>query len=172
MQQVGTLHDLFVHELADIYSAEQQISQALPKMASAATSPELKQAFETHLEQTRNQIQRLDEVFNLIGAPRQVETCEAMKGLIKEGEKALHETTTGPVKDAALIGAAQKVEHYEISAYGTTRTYADALGLTEARDLLDRTLTEESKTDEMLTKLAEGGLLSQGINEQARDKRA
>lgn len=171
MQQVGTLHDLFVHELADIYSAEQQITQALPKMAGAATSPELKQAFEKHLEQTRTQIQRLDEVFNLVGSGRQVEQCEAMKGLIKEGEKVLQETTTGPVKDAALIAAAQKVEHYEISAYGTARTHAEVLGLNDARDLLDRTLSEESKTDEMLTKLAEGGLLAEGINEQAKKRR-
>ncbi|MCC6604074.1 MAG: ferritin-like domain-containing protein [Anaerolineae bacterium] len=168
MHHLGNLHDLFVHELRDLYSAEQQLVMALPKMASAATTPDLKQAFAHHLDQTRNHVSRLDKIFTRLGTTSAGDECEAMKGLVKEGESIIKAQGDSVVKDAALIGAAQRVEHYEIAAYGTARTYAEELGYDDMANWLQETLDEEGATNKKLTKLAEGGWLSSGINEDAR----
>lgn len=154
-EQLNSLHDLFVTELRDILDAEHQITDAMPKMIDAASSPMLKSRFEQHLKQTREQITRLHEVFDKLQLKPEREPCEGMAGLIKEGEKVLDLPGYPNVKDAALIGAAQKVEHYEISAYGTLRTFARTLGMPDVANLLQTTLKEESGTDEMLTQLAE-----------------
>lgn len=163
----NSLKDLFVEQLRDLYDAEHQISRALPKMANAASSNELKDAFNMHLDQTRTQIQRLERIFSDLGMAPQGENCEAMQGIIKEGDQVINAQGDPNVKDAALITAAQRVEHYEIAGYGSVRTYAKELGYNDAADLLQKTLDEEGKTDSMLTKLAEGGLFSKGINEKA-----
>jgi ferritin-like metal-binding protein YciE len=154
MPKVDTVEKLFLNELKDLYSAEKQITRALPKMAKAATSEELRAAFQTHLEETRGQIERLDQVFQLIGAKASAKTCEGMKGLIEEGSEMMEEAEEGEVRDAGLIAAAQRVEHYEIAAYGTVRTIAQMMGNREVADLLQQTLDEEGKTDKLLTKIA------------------
>ena len=161
---VTSLHDWYVSELKDIYDAEQQILQALPKMASAASSSDLKGAFQKHLEQTRGHVDRLDRIFGGLDETASGKRCKGMEGIISEGEKVLQAAGDANAKDAALIAAAQKVEHYEIATYGTVRTYANELGYDDAADLLQDTLDEEAATNEKLTKLAEGGLLSKGIN--------
>ena len=165
---LDSLHNLFVNQLRDLYNAETQIVDALPKMASAATSPDLREAFEHHLKQTREHVQRLDQVFKGIGTSPQGEKCEAMEGLVKEGEEIIQATGASAVKDAALIAAAQRVEHYEIAGYGAVRTYAHELGYKDAASILQKTLDEEGATDKKLTKLAEGGLISSGINKEAQ----
>jgi ferritin-like metal-binding protein YciE len=167
MTHLNSLKDLLVHDLQDLHSAERQLIDALPKMAEAATDGDLKQAFRDHLEETRAQLDRLERSFTALGvSPNQV-TCEAMKGLIKEGEGIIQANADPFVRDAALIGAAQRVEHYEISAYGTAKNYADLLDYDEIEDLLDESLDEESAADKKLNKLATGGLLSNGINKEA-----
>lgn len=167
MHHLNSLHDLFVHEIRDLYSAEQQLVSALPKMASAATSSDLQQAFRQHLEQTRTHVTRLESILTEIGESNTGEECEGMRGLIKEGEQVLQAGGDTAVKDAALIAAAQRVEHYEIAGYGTARTYAEHLGMDDAAKILQQTLDEEGNTNKKLTKLAEGGLFSKGINEKA-----
>jgi len=152
--KLDTLEDLFVHELKDLLSAEKQLVKALPKMAKGATSQALQNAFKEHLEQTKGQVERLEKIFSILGKSPRAEHCKAMEGLIEEGSDLLEEEGSPMVKDAALIGAAQRVEHYEIAAYGTTRTLAELLGQTEAVDLLQATLDEEKDTDEKLTELA------------------
>jgi ferritin-like metal-binding protein YciE len=147
------LQELFVEELRDIYDAEKQLVKALPKMAKAAESDELREAFEEHLEQTRGHVARLEQVFKLVGMAARGKTCEGMKGLISEGEEAISEME-GIVLDAALIASAQKVEHYEIATYGTLATFADVLEMQEAKGLLGQTLEEEKETDEKLTGIA------------------
>ena len=149
------LHELFLEELADIYSAEQQLTKALPKMAKAAEAEELRQAFEEHLQQTEEQITRLDEVFETLGESMKRKTCKAMKGLIEEGSEVMQEYKGSPAIDAALIAAAQKVEHYEIATYGTLCTWAEQMGHQEALELLKQSIDEEETTDERLTELAE-----------------
>ena len=166
--QLNSLKDLFVEQLRDLYSAETQLVEALPKMASAASHDELRQAFEHHLDETRGHVDRLREIFEQLGETPGGETCEAMKGLIEEGEEVVKAQGDAAVKDAALIAAAQRVEHYEIAGYGTVRTFADDLDLGDARDLLDQTLDEESSADKLLTKLATGGMLKTGLNERAK----
>jgi len=166
--QLNSLNDLFVEQLRDLYSAETQLVEALPKMASAASHDELQQAFEHHLDETRGHVDRLREIFGQLGTTPGSETCEAMKGLIAEGEEVVKAQGDSAVKDAALIAAAQRVEHYEIAGYGTVRTFADDLDLGDARDLLDQTLDEESSADKLLTKLATGGMLKAGLNERAK----
>jgi ferritin-like metal-binding protein YciE len=152
-----TLQELFVHELKDLYSAENQLIEALPKMAKAASTPELKKGFEAHLDETKTHAQRIEQIFEgLDGKPGGVK-CKGMEGLIKEGEEAMEEDADPAVKDAALIAAAQRVEHYEIAGYGTARTFAKHLGNDTAAKLLQQTLDEEGKTDQQLTKLAESG---------------
>lgn len=147
---VQNLEQLLIDELKDIYSAEKQITKALPKMAKAAKSPELKQAFETHLEETKGQIERLDEIFETLGKKATGKTCHGMQGVIEEGSEMIQELDKGDVRDAALISAAQRVEHYEIAAYGTVREYAKMLGKKDVAKLLDQTLEEEKATDEKL----------------------
>lgn len=159
--KLTTLDKLFHHELKDLYDAEHQIVKALPKMAEAARDPELVAAFEEHLAQTQEHIARLEEVFDEIGESPARETCDGMKGLLEEGRKVIEEDADPVVKDAALISSAQRVEHYEMAAYGTLRTWARVLGHTESARLLDVTLDEEEGTDSALTGIA------QGINPEA-----
>src|ERR1700680_4351942 len=154
MAKLSTLEDLLVEELKDLFDAENQLTRALPKMAKAATAPELKAAFEEHLEVTTQQVERLTQVFEEIGTPAKGKRCEAMKGLITEGQELIKEDIDPEILDAGLIGAAQKVEHYEMAGYGTVRTMAEALGHTEAARLLDQTLQEEGEADKKLTMIA------------------
>jgi ferritin-like metal-binding protein YciE len=155
MPKLTSLDDLLVHELQDIYNAESQITKALPKMIKAAMHPELKAAFDQHLQETENQIDRLEQVFKLLGVPAKGRKCEAMAGIIAEGQKTMEEDATPNVLDAALIAAAQRVEHYEIAAYGCVATYAEMLGYDQAHKLLGQTLDEEERTDRKLSDLAE-----------------
>ena len=148
------LHELFVDELKDIYDAEKQLTKALPKMAKAADSEELRAAFEEHLEITRMQVNRLEEVFKSLGIAARGKPCEGMKGLIEEGQEKMQELEQGPTLDAALIASAQKVEHYEIASYGTLATFAEIMGHQDAKDLLGQTLDEEKEADEKLTQVA------------------
>ena len=148
------LHELFVDELKDIYDAEKQLTKALPKMAKAAESEELRAAFEEHLEITRMQVNRLEEVFKSLGLTARGKTCEGMKGLIEEGQEMMQELEQGATLDAALIASAQKVEHYEIASYGTLATFAEIMGHQDAKDLLGQTLDEEKEADEKLTQVA------------------
>jgi ferritin-like metal-binding protein YciE len=150
---VDTMEKLFVEELKDLYSAEKQITRALPKMAKSATNDQLRQAFETHLKETEGQIERLDRVFEILGKPSSGKTCKGMQGLIEEGSEQMKELE-GEILDAALICAAQKVEHYEMAGYGSVRTWAQQLGQKEIADLLQQTLDEEGETDHKLTQLA------------------
>lgn len=150
-----TLEDLFVKELKDLYSAEKQILKALPKMAKAASSEKLREGFEEHREQTEGHVERLEKIFDSLGKPSRGVKCAAMEGILEEGKELLEEEADEAVLDAALIAAAQRVEHYEIAAYGTVRTLARMLGNSEAEELLQQTLDEEKQTDEKLTELAE-----------------
>jgi ferritin-like metal-binding protein YciE len=145
---------LLLHELQDLYSAEKQLVAALPKMAKGASSQELKKAFETHLEQTKGHVNRLDTIFQKLELSAGRHKCKAMEGLIEEGSELLKEEADEAIRDAALIGAAQRVEHYEIAGYGTARTFAEMLGYTDAAELLQQTLDEEKETDQSLTELA------------------
>ena len=149
------LHKLFLHELADVYNAEQQLTKALPKMVKAAQSEELREAFEEHLGQTREHVSRLEEVAQELGESLKGQTCDAMKGLITEGEKLISEQATTSALDAALIAAAQKVEHYEIASYGTLIAWAEQMGHEQAIQLLRQTLEEEKAADQTLTSVAE-----------------
>jgi ferritin-like metal-binding protein YciE len=153
--KLDTLQDLFLDTLKDTYDAEHQITKALPKMAKATSNPQLKAAFEKHLTQTENQIKRLERVFEAVGKKATRKSCAGMKGLIEEGSELMKEDAEAEVLDAGLIAAAQKVEHYEISAYGTLAAYANLLGDNQSVKLLQQTLDEEKQTDENLSKLAE-----------------
>ncbi|MCF8831418.1 ferritin-like domain-containing protein, partial [Xanthomonas campestris] len=154
---IKTVEELFVHELSDIYSAEKQLTKALPRLARAATEPKLKQAFETHLEETQGQVERIDQVVELLSIKLKRIKCAAMEGLVEESREVIDSIEAGPVRDAALIGGAQKVEHYEIASYGTIAALAKQLGYADALKLLLETLEEEKATDEKLTLLAEQG---------------
>ena len=154
-KQKESLQKLYLEQLRDLFSAEDQILEALPKMAKQTTHAELKRAFQEHYQQTEQQVQRLQRIFDDMGESPEGEECDGMKGLIKEGEKAMEEFKDSDVLDAALIAAAQRVEHYEMAGYGCARTYAHMLGQQEHADLLQRTLDEEGDTDEKLTDLAE-----------------
>jgi ferritin-like metal-binding protein YciE len=154
MPELQTMNDLFVDEIRDLYDAEKQLVKALPKMAKAAHSEELKRAFETHLAETENQVNRLEQIFNSIGEKTGGETCDAMKGLVKEGEKMIDNTDEGEVRDAGLIAAAQRVEHYEMAGYGAAREFAEELGLGDAESLLQQTLEEEKAADSKLNAIA------------------
>ena len=149
------LEDLFLNTLKDIYYAEKQILRALPKMAKAAESEELRQAFQTHRDETEGQIERLEQVFEALGKRAQGKTCEAIQGIIEEGKEIMEDFADSDALDAGLIAAGQAVEHYEISRYGTLRTWAQELGMQDAADLLQETLEEEKKTDKLLSELAE-----------------
>ena len=150
-----TLDDLFLATLKDVYYAEKQILRALPKMAKAAESDELRQAFETHRDETQEQVQRLEQVFEILGKRASGKTCEAIQGIIDEGKEIMDDFADSEALDAGLIAAGQAVEHYEISRYGTLRSWAQELGLQDAVPLLEQTLQEEKKTDQLLTQLAE-----------------
>ena len=162
-KNLDSLETLFIDQIEDLYDAEQRLTQALPKMAEAAHSGALKAAFQQHLRETQNQISRLEKVFQMLGRQSQRQTCYAMKGLIEEGSEVLGATGDESVKDAALIAAAQRVEHYEISGYGTARAFAERLGNHEAARLLGETLHEEEATDKKLTQLAEGQINRQAV---------
>lgn len=155
MSSLKTLHDLYVEELKDLYSAEKQLLKALPKMAKAADSKELRQGFQAHLAETEEHVARLEKIFGELDASPRGKKCKAMEGLIEEGSDVIKEDAPPSVKDAALIAAAQRVEHYEIAGYGTVRTYAQLMGQTAAAKLLQKTLDEEGATDKKLTGLAE-----------------
>ena len=152
---MDSLKDLFIDELKDLYNAENQLLKALPRMARKAASPDLKTAFEEHLEQTEGHVDRLEKIFKGLGEKPSGKTCKAMKGLVEEGKEIIDEDGEDAVLDAALIGAAQRVEHYEIAGYGTVRTFASILGEEDAVELLQQTLDEEGETNKKLTKLAE-----------------
>jgi len=160
------LQDLYVEELRDIYSAEKQLVKALPKMAKKAMHDDLKQAFADHLEETKGHVERLEQIFEKLGKRAGGKTCKAMQGLVEEGKETMEEDAEPEVMDAALIAAGQRVEHYEIAAYGTVRTYAKLLGDTQAAKLLQSTLDEEGAADEKLTKLAESAINVEAGTEQ------
>ncbi|HEY0513019.1 MAG TPA: ferritin-like domain-containing protein [Thermoanaerobaculia bacterium] len=160
--KLESLKDLYLEQLKDLYSAETQIVDALPKMAAAATSPDLRKGFNDHLRQTEEHVRRLERVFQDLQESPKGHTCEGMKGLLKEGSEMTKMSGESSVIDAGLIACAQRVEHYEIAGYGTVRTYAELLGKSEHVTLLERTLQEEEETDEKLTELAESH-----VNEEA-----
>ena len=162
--KLKTLKDLLHHELKDLYSAESQLVKALPKMAKAATNEELKAGFEEHLEQTREHVQRLKQIGESLEMALTGHKCKAMEGLITEGAELISEDAEDSVRDAGLIGAAQRVEHYEIAGYGTAKALAQCLGFDEAADLLEQTLTEEKETDEKLTEIAETSVNTSAAN--------
>jgi ferritin-like metal-binding protein YciE len=151
----SALKELYLKELRDTYDAEKQITKVLPKMAKVASSTQLRQGFEEHLEQTKNHITRLEQIFEELDESPKGESCDGMEGLIEEGSNIMDEDLEGEAKDAGLISAAQRVEHYEMAAYGTLRTYANILGDKKAASLLQETLDEEKETDQKLTRLAE-----------------
>ena len=153
--KLGSIHDLYVDELKDLYNAEHQLLKALPKMAKAATAPRLARAFTDHLEETKEQIERLEKIFKKLDASPKGKKCKAMEGLIEEGKEVMEEDAEPAVMDAALIAAGQRVEHYEMAGYGTVRAFAKLLGDTAAAKLLEQTLNEEGAADKKLTKLAE-----------------
>jgi ferritin-like metal-binding protein YciE len=153
--KLDTLKKLYVEELRDVYNAEQQLVKALPKMAKAASSDELREAFETHLDETKGHVERLEQIFEGLDEAPKGKTCQAMKGLIEEGSEILDEKGEDSVLDAGIIAAAQKVEHYEMATYGTLRTWADLLNQDEAAGLLQETLDEEGEADKKLNELAE-----------------
>lgn len=153
--QKESLRELYIDELKDLYSAETQLVKALPKLAKAATNDDLRQGFEEHLRQTSEHVSRLEEIFESLGEKPTGKKCLGMEGLVKEGAETMEEDYEGDLMDAALIGAAQRVEHYEIAGYGTVRAFAEVLGETEHVSLLEQTLEEEKETDEKLTELAE-----------------
>ena len=164
---IKSMQDLFVEELRDMLHAEKQITRALPKMAKAATTPELKQAFELHLEQTRGQIERLDQVFEQLDLPKRAKKCEAMEGLLEEARAAMEEIEDATVLDVGMIINAQKVEHYEIAGYGSLVALAKQLGHDEVAQLLDETLAEEKETDRKLNEVALT-VANAGAGEQAK----
>jgi ferritin-like metal-binding protein YciE len=163
----NSLKDVLQEQLEDLHSAEEQLVVALPKMAQAANHPELREAIEHHLEETRGHLRRVDEALGELGVSKPTEECKAMKGLIAEGEELIQKGGDPTAKDAALIGAAQRVEHYEIAAYGTARQLADDCGYDGIKDLMDQTLDEESNADKLLNKIATGGMFKAGVNQQA-----
>jgi len=154
MSKDKTLEDLFYDTLQDVYYAERKILKALPKMARAAQSPELKAGFEKHLEETEGQVERLEQIFELMGKRAKGKTCDAIEGILAEGEEIIEEFKGTHALDAGLISSAQAVEHYEMARYGSLKTWAQTLGLKEAVGLLDQTLQQETNTDKTLTKLA------------------
>jgi len=163
---IKTIEDLFIHELSDIYSAEKQLTKALPKLARASTSPDLKEAFESHLEETQGQVERIDQIVELLGIRLKRIKCAAMEGLVEEGKEVIDGVEEGPLRDAALIGGGNKVEHYEIASYGTLIALAKQLGYKEAVPLLVETLAEEKAADEKLT------MLSERLSTQTRAEKA
>jgi len=159
---VETIDDLFIDELKDLYSAEKQITKALPKMAKAASSTELRTALEKHLEETKGHVERLEKIFETLGKKGTGKTCEGMKGVLEEGSEVVGDVAKGPVRDAGIIAAAQRVEHYEMAGYGSVRSFAKLLGKPEIMSLLEQTLSEEKAADEKLTQV------SKVVNQEAK----
>jgi ferritin-like metal-binding protein YciE len=168
MEKIETLEELLIHELKDVYNAEKQLVKMLPKVAKKAFAPELKAALEEHLCQTEGQVQRLEEVFELLGEPAKAVKCKAMEGILEEGEELLQQKGTSETLDAGIILAAQKVEHYEIASYGSMATWADMVGRKDVKKLLVQTLEEEEQTDKKLTMLAKSGI-NQGSAQKMRE---
>jgi ferritin-like metal-binding protein YciE len=164
--KINSLHDLYISELKDLYDAENRIIKALPKMAEAANSTELRDAFEQHLQQTRTHADRLEQIFRRLDESPKGVKCKALQGILEEGEDFLDKDVPDSVCDAGLIASAQRVEHYEIAAYGTVRTFANQLGYQDQAEILNQTLQEEGETDQLLTRLAESM-----INEEAKSAR-
>lgn len=162
--QMGTLQDLYVEELKDLYSAENQLLKALPKMAKAASSPGLRQAFESHLEETKVHVERLESIFEKLDESPKGKKCKGMEGLLEEGKEMIDEDAEEDVRDAGLIAAAQRVEHYEMAGYGCVRTYAKLLGDERAAKILQQTLDEEGDADKTLTQLAESEINVEAMN--------
>lgn len=168
MKQNQDLYELFIEELEDMLSCENQIIQTLPKLINLASSEELKSALSTHLKETEHQVLRIENIFSILGLPTREKTCEGMEGILKEGDEMLQGKAKSPTLDASIISAAQKVEHYEIASYGTLRSFANHLELdSEIIDLLQENLDEEGAADKKLTKIADGTLFSEGINTKA-----
>ncbi|WP_059360434.1 ferritin-like domain-containing protein [Parachlamydia acanthamoebae] len=165
----NAFYRLFLKEISDLYSAENQLVEALPKMAEAATTPELKEALERHLSQTKKHVARLDSIFSMLNENSFKETCEAMEGLIYEANEIIQNEAPSVVKDAALIGATQRIEHYEIAGYGVAKTFATQLELYDIAELLKESLEEEGNADKHLTVIAEGGFFTTGINKRAKN---
>jgi ferritin-like metal-binding protein YciE len=153
--KIESMEDLFLEQVEDLYDAERRLVKALPKMAEASSSQTLRQAFESHLLETEGHVRRLESIFRTLGKDPKAETCAAMKGLVSEGEDVVSNIDESPLRDAGLIAAANRVEHYEIAAYGSARTFAETLGLREAASLLQQTLQEEKLADQKLTQIAE-----------------
>lgn len=160
---VESMEDLFLDELKDLYSAEKQITKALPKLVKAASTAELSTAFENHLEETKGHVERLEKIFEMLGTRGTGKTCEGMKGVLEEGSEVIGDAKKGPVRDAGLISAAQRVEHYEMAGYGSVRALAELLGKTEMVNLLEETLSEEKAADEKLTSI------SKTVNQAAKN---
>ena len=163
--KILSMEDLFLEQVEDLYDAEKRLVKALPKMAEATTSQTLRQAFESHLIETEGHVTRLENVFRTVGQNPKGRTCDAMKGLISEGEDVVSDIDESSLRDAGLIAAANRVEHYEIAAYGSARTFAQTLGLQEAANLLEQTLQEEKKADQKLTQIAESMVNDQALRE-------
>ena len=170
--KLDSLQKLFVEELRDVYNAEQQLLKALPKMAKSASSDELKQAFEDHLGETKEQVERLEQIFKELNEKAKGKTCHAMKGLVEEGSEILEEDGEESVLDAGIIAAAQKIEHYEIATYGTLRTWANLLGQDDAAEMLQQTLDEEGDTDKRLNELAEDIVNPEALSESEEEESA
>lgn len=166
-----TMQDLLLGQIQDLYDAEQRLVKALPKMAEAAASQKLRQAFEEHLGQTKGHVTRLERIFRELGQDAKGTTCDAMKGLIKEGESIVSDIDESPLRDAGLIAAANRVEHYEIAGYGSARTFAQTLGMDRTASLLEQTLDEEKQADQKLTELAESMINEEALRSGAAQPR-
>ena len=166
--KVNSLKDLFVEELKDVYDAENQIVKALPKMAKATSTPELRKAFEDHLEQTKGHVRRLEQIFEGMGETAKAKKCDGLRGILDEGEDVISNGEEGPVRDAGLIAGAQRVEHYEMAVYGSLRTWAGQLGDERAASLLEETLNEEKHADQLLTQIAASGVNTEAARSAAR----
>ena len=169
--KIETMDDLFLGQIEDLYDAEKRLVKALPKMAKASASDKLRMALDSHLEETKGHVERLEQIFNEIGKKPKAKTCAAMKGLVEEGDEIVGEIDQSPLRDAGIISAGNRVEHYEIAAYGTARTFAQILGLNQAVSLLEKTLEEEKKADMKLTKLAEGLINEEALRGSAVSQR-
>ncbi|HEU5048499.1 MAG TPA: ferritin-like domain-containing protein [Rickettsiales bacterium] len=167
MKKITSLEEAFIHGLSDIYSAEKQLTKALPKLAKASTHPKLAEGFEQHLQETEGQVERIDQIVEALDIKLQRISCKAMEGLIEEGKETIEEIEAGPVRDVMLIAGAQKVEHYEIATYGSLIAIAKELGYEEAVSLLQDTLKEEKATDEKLNKIAMSDVNKEALREAA-----
>ncbi len=168
--KIESMEDLFLEQIEDLYDAERRLVKALPKMAEASTSQTLRQAFQSHLIETEGQVSRLEKVFRILGKDPKSQTCDAMKGLVSEGEDIVSDIDASSLRDAGLIAAANRVEHYEIAAYGSARTFAQTLGLTDAATLLEQTLQEEKMADQKLTDIAESMVNSEALRAPATQR--